>query len=153
MVAGLQGVLDSKLCDSNDAAFRGIPWRVTVELPGDRDLEKNFLDPETNKYTNDPVFPNCLPSGDPDVESDTFLLPVLFWSVSQKVECLSKGRGTELLECRILLLVLDARTMMIRAHIVQVLLIGASPDLAAVLPPNAGIPAKQSTQTTTRTWT
>ncbi len=74
MVAGLQGVLDSKLRDSNDAAFRGIPWRVTVELPGDMDLEKNFVDPETNKYTNDPVFPNRLPSDDPHVESDTFFI-------------------------------------------------------------------------------
>jgi hypothetical protein len=74
MVAGLQGVLDSKLRDSNDAAFRGIPWRVTVELPGDMDLEKHFVDPETNKYTNDPVFPNRLPSDDPHVESDTFFI-------------------------------------------------------------------------------
>jgi hypothetical protein len=74
MVAGLQGVLDSKLRGSNDAAFRGIPWRVTVELPGDMDLEKHFVDPETNKYTNDPVFPNRLPSDDPHVESDTFFI-------------------------------------------------------------------------------
>jgi hypothetical protein len=74
MVAGLQGVLDTKLRDSNDASFRGIPWRVTVELPGAMDLEKHFVDPETNKYTSDPVFPNRLTSEDPDVESDTFFI-------------------------------------------------------------------------------
>jgi hypothetical protein len=74
MVAGLQGVLDLKLRATNEASFRGIPWKVTIELPGDMDLEKNFVDPRSNKHTNDPVFPNCLPSDDPDHESDTFFV-------------------------------------------------------------------------------
>jgi hypothetical protein len=57
MAMGLQGVLDSKLCDLNDGAFQGIPWQVTVELLVNMDLEKTFVDPATNKFTNDPVFP------------------------------------------------------------------------------------------------
>jgi hypothetical protein len=85
-----------------------------------------------------------------------FLLPVLFWSVSQKVEWLSEGRGTELLEWRTALLLglLAARPIMMNAAHIQDLLtipVGAPPDLAAVLPPNAGLPAKRTK--TTRTWT
>jgi hypothetical protein len=74
MAMGLQGDLDSKLCNSNNGAFRGIPWQVTVELPVDMDLEKALVDPATNKFRNNLVFPNRLPSNDPQVESNTFFI-------------------------------------------------------------------------------
>jgi hypothetical protein len=161
MIAALQGVLDSQLRESNDAGSRGIPWRVAVELPKDMDLEKTFVDPETNKYTNDPVFPNRLPSRDPHFEADTFLITCFILVRKRESGVVVRGERDRtsrmpsypplLLGARTPLL-LGARPMMIilRVHI-RVLLIGASPDLAAVLPPNAGLLAKSTTKTT-RTW-
>ena len=88
-----QSFLDEILRASNEGGeFRGIPWSTSVKLKTNLELERDFVDPSTNRRTDDAVFINRVPSLDPEIESD-FFVAFSFILAAKKYEGGTPARG------------------------------------------------------------
>jgi hypothetical protein len=74
MVKGLQEEIDKQLrVENRNGSFTSLSWEGAVMLPGNVEIEKDFVNPRTNRIARDPVCFNRIPSTDPEVQSDTIL--------------------------------------------------------------------------------